>query len=248
MSPSRRPGAPPRRILGPPPIRSVDRLSLPVGQRVPVPLAPGVAVSSAVSTAVEEGGFTVVGDRLLQSPNGDRLGAETHLLSAERSVRRVATDTPMHVALGGLMGAGVGLGALEAYLFGGPQYAIPWCLGGLALAGLVWWRYGRTYESEVIVVSVSSPPTQEREPAATTGAGAGENVAWSAGRVRSILFGGTRTAVGVKDCPVPLMEALSGVVRRFEAELRLSPARAPGTPPAPGSARPVSGEGSGGSA
>jgi len=242
MSVPRRPRAPPRRLVGPPPIRSVDRLPLPVGQRVPVPPAPDETVSSAVSVAVEERGFFVVETRLVRRPEGAAPGTGARLLSAERSVRRVATDTSMRVSLGALMAAGAGLGALEAYLFGGAQYAIPWCLGGLALAGLLWWRYGRTYESEVIVVSVSAPPAANRATSEPTGTGAREHVAWSAGRVRSILFGGSRTAVGVKDCPVPLMDALTGAVRRFEAELRPAVPRAPGTFPTSGVLRPVGGE------
>jgi hypothetical protein len=162
---------------------------------------------------------------------------QAHVLSAERSVKRVATDTTMHVALVGLVAAGVGLGALEAYLFGGAQYAIPWCLGGLALAGLLWWRYGRTYESEVIVVSVSVPLLQNHDTSEPTGTVRREEVSWSAGRVRSILFGGTRTAVSVKDCPVPLMEALAGAVRRFESDVRLSASQAPGPVSGPGGLR-----------
>ena len=242
MSAPRRPGPQPRRIGDLPPLRSADRLALPVGQRVPMPSATGEAVTSAVSTAVEERGFTVVETRHAERPEGVPPGSEARMVSAERAVRRVPTDSRMRVSLSALTAAGVGLGALEAYLFGGAQFAIPWCLGGLALSGLLWWRYGRTYESEVIVVVVAGSPGLERAVSESTGPRRREDVAWSAGRVRSILFGGTRTAVGVKDCPVQLMEALGGVVRRFEADVGLSIPRANGTLPTAGAVRAMGAE------
>ena len=219
MAESRRSGSQPRRIVALAPVSSVERLSLPVGQRVLVPFAPDEMVSTAVSTAVKAGGFTIVEPRRARRGTKAPPGPETHLLSAERAVRRVATDSPMRVSLVAMVAAGVGLGALEAYLFGGAQYAVPWCLGGLALAGLLWWRYGRTYESEVIVVSVSAAPNSGRGASESTGTITRRLVTWSAGRVRSLLFSGTRTAVAVKDCPVPLMEALAGAVRRFDLEI-----------------------------
>ena len=232
MSTPSRPKARPRRILGPPPLRSADRFPLPVSQRVQVPPRPPEAVALAVSTAVKEGGFTVVESPRARRSEGTVPAAGDRFVFAERSVHRVATDAAMRVSLGSLIGAGVGFGALEAFLFGGAVVALPWCLGGLGLAGLIWWRYGRTYESEVIVVSVSAPQEEDPRSSDPTAAGPRRHVALSAGRVRSVLFGGTRTAVGVKDCPVRLMEALTRVVRRFEAELGLSGPveRVPGRP------------------
>jgi hypothetical protein len=239
MSMPSRPRSGPRPIRGLRPLRSVDRMPLPVGQKVGLPSRPPGTVSSAVSTAVQEGGFTIVETNLAQPPEVAAPMTQNHRLFAERSVRRVATDQRMRVSLWALVGAGVGLGALDAFLFGRAVAALPWCLGGLVLAGLVYWGYGRTYESEVIVVSVSTPELADPRGPAAAGVVSPGHMAWNVGRVRSILFGGARTAVAVKDCPVPLMEALATAVHRFEAELgRSVPRASPAVSPSAG-VRPV---------
>jgi len=128
------------------------------------------------------------------------------------------------------VGAGICLGAVDGLLIGGLWYTFPWFLGGLAAAGLLWWRYGRTYESEVIAAQFSGMAVVARGAAATAGRPSNGIVVWSAGRVRSVLFAGTRTAIGVIDCPIPLMESLGGVVRRFESELATPTTRSPAAP------------------
>jgi hypothetical protein len=200
---------------------------MPVGQSAKVPPTRNRSVSPAFSAALDSGGFALVPS---SPPLTDRSGGiawDGRTVFAERYVRRVGTHTGMQVSMGVLVGAGICLGAVDGLLVGGLWYTFPWFLGGLAAAGLLWWRYGRTYESEVIAARFLGAPRSGHGPVEGTGAPAGGIVVWSAGRVRSVLFSGTRTAVGVLDCPIPLMEGLGGVVRRFQSELGLGDAGSP---------------------
>ena len=139
------------------------------------------------------------------------------MLIAERKVRRVATSRSMRVSMAILVGAGAGLGGLDLFVAGSWVYAVPWVLVAAVGAFLLWLRYGRSYESEVVAVSVLPSTAAPERP---TGGASGPDAAlvtWSAGRIRSVAFAGVRAAVDVKDCPVSLMEALAQMVRRFQS-------------------------------
>jgi len=217
VPPTRRVARPPRRVA---PLRSADRLSLPVGQKVVAPAGTREGVVEAISTVVVAGGFTLVASPLKTPPDSgaSAVGGTASTLIAERKVRRVATSYSMRVSIAVLLGAGVGLGALDTVIAGSVIDAAPWVgIAGLG-AFLLWLRYGRTYESEVIAVSLL-PPTSGR-PGETAGASLESevDVMWSAGRIRSVAFSGVRAAVEVVDCPVSLMDALVRLVHGFQTE------------------------------
>ncbi len=168
---------------------------------------------SAISNAVEWGGFTVV-----ESSLGTALGSgnpvgpgEPGELYAERHVRRVAAGRPVRASIAALVGAGAALGGLDAYVVGSMILAAPWVAAGVFVALFLWLRYGRSYESEVVGVALLPP--EAGSPGEQPG------VVWTAGRIRSVTLGGSRAAVEVVDCPVALMEALSRMVHRFESEV-----------------------------
>ncbi len=203
------------------PLRSIDRLALPVGQKVPVPLRAQKRVVSAVSNAVRMAGFAIVQSSLPTSPgaSGALRPGESGVLYAERNVRRVATQRPVRASIAVLVGAGAALGGLDAYVVGAVILAVPWVASGVFVALFLWLRYGRSYESDVVAVVLLEPGSST--PDTTGGASSGErsSALWTAGRVRSVTFAGTRMAVGVVDCPVSLMETLARMVHRFESEV-----------------------------
>jgi hypothetical protein len=139
-------------------------------------------------------------------------------LVGERKVRRVATSASMRASIAVLLGAGIGLGGLDMIIIGSVLYALPWV--GVAGVGafLLWLRYGRTYQSEVIGVSVALSPPADGNAPTDTSVGRTAEVAWRVGRIRSVAFAGARTALDVEDCPVALMDALVLAVRRFQAD------------------------------
>lgn len=214
-------GPPPRPIRGLLPLRAIERYPMSVGQSASIVGAPPDAVSAAFSAALDSGGFSLVPvARPTETENGGGL-VSGRTVFAERNVRRVATHAGMIVSMSVIFGAGVALGAVDGILVGGIWYTFPWFFGGAAAAGLLWWRYGRTYESEVIAVQLLGSSPTGLAPASRPGSVASGTVVFKAGRVRSVAFSGTRTAVGVLDCPISLMESLGGVVRRFQSELGL---------------------------
>lgn len=217
------PQEPPRPLRRVPPIRSIDQYPLPVGQNVVVLVRSPEEVPSAARAALGASGFTVVQTSGTSMSGNAAPESRPPVLFAERSVRRVETHISMRMSVGVLVGAGVSLGAVDGLILGKAIYAFPWIGVGLIGAGILWWRYGRSFESEVVALHCSPLPQDRSSSTEGSGAAPRMNAAWSAGRVRSVLFAGSRTAVGVVDCPIPLMEDLSKVVRTFEGELGASP-------------------------
>ena len=216
-APTQPPIRPLRRVA---PLRYAERLTLPVGQKVSTANQSSDALTQGILAAVRGSEFTVVESNL-----GPDLGTRAVVdggiaggLIAERRVRRVATGTSMRVSIAVLVGAGVGLGALDMIIAGSVIYALPWV--GVAAVGafLLWLRYGRTYQSEVMEVLVAVAPTSPGRSSIQTGSGRTAEVVWRVGRIRSVAFAGIRAAVDIEDCPVTLMEALVGAVRRFQSQ------------------------------
>ena len=213
------PPEPPRPVEGLPTLRSVDRYPLPVSQKVVVPLGSVGRVSTVASALLQQGRFTLITLPREPVPGNPGSPVADAPIFAERSAQRMATHISMLATVGVLVGAGVSLGAVDALVFGNVLYALPWVAVGVVGAGVLWWRYGRGYESEVVAMHFTETlPAAGPSGPATTVSGGVEAV-WSAGRVRSVLFAGTRTVVGVVDCPISLMRTLGGIARRFEAEL-----------------------------
>jgi len=201
------------------PLRSAERVTLPVGQNVRAPLRIEGGLDQAIREVVRAGGFSVVQSSLAAvrepAPSPGEVASGT--LIAERKVRRVATSRSMRFSIVVLVGAGVGLGALDVLVGGSWTYAVPWVVVAGIGSFLLWLRYGRSYESEVVAVSLLPLPTgPSRHPSPVPGP-EDSLVLWSAGRIRSVAFAGTRAAVDVKDCPVPLMETLAQMVHQFQA-------------------------------
>lgn len=213
---ARRPG---RRTA---PLRSAEQISLPVGQNVRAPICPEGGLDSAIRDVVISGGFHVVQSTMAApgvSTGGPSQPAAGTLI-AERKVRRVATSRSMRFSMAVLVSAGVGLGALDVLVAGSWTFAVPWVVVAGIGSFLLWLRYGRSYESEVVAISLRPLPAEASRPAEGESRPGESLVLWSAGRIRSVAFAGVRAAVDVKDCPVTLMETLAQMVRQFQDAVR----------------------------
>lgn len=117
------------------------------------------------------------------------------------------------------------MGVLESVLAGSVVYALPWVLGTLGIAYLFWLRFGRTYESEVIVVAMDGAAVapERQMPSAEEAS----SVTWRAGEVLSVLHGGQRTAVAVAACPPWLLRELTLTMYRFENRPEVPPPPVP---------------------
>lgn len=196
-------------------LRSLAGLPLPVGQRVRT-VAPSLELlTTAIESSLRLEEFALA-RRAIAPPRERRIPGRdaeiTDPVIGERRLRRVPTRPAMRLSIGVLAASGVILGAMETILTGNLLLGVPWGLAGLAVGLLFWWRYGRTYESEVVRVRILGE--RAAPPAAPLPVPLAVELEWTTGRVRSVLFGGERAVIGVVDCPIWLMTALTSAMRR----------------------------------
>jgi hypothetical protein len=135
---------------------------------------------------------------------------------AERRRHPTPMLRPMKFSIYTLFGAALTLGAFDTVAVGTPVILLPWVAGAGVIAGVFWFGYGRSFESDVVVATW--------RPAAEFGGGippsgrAVPGVVWRGGRVRSDIRGRTRTAVRVAAVP-ELAGDLAEVARLFSTRL-----------------------------
>ena len=209
-------------------------LRFPVGQSVPLgPREVDVALTTAEDT-LRNLGFRVSDAATRGSgrpPPGKPPNGGPPVRVAERAIRRGPIYRPALHAILALMGAGLVLATVETYLAGPLVYSVPWVLGAGVLSLGLWFRYGRTFESDVIVAMIRG----SRGAKELAGAEGAREVVWQAGRVRSVLHGGQRTAVKVIGCHPVQMRELVQAIGTFVTRVRSVPA--PAVSPASSSGR-----------
>ena len=183
------------------PLRSYPAIALPVGQRIGGGGRAPAELVAAVTEALVAEGFRA------ETPLRPEPAPPAAVVVAERNLRRVQMQPAMRAAVWVLAASGAAIGVLDALIIG-TWVILPLWFVAFALVGfLLWLRYGRRYESEmVLAIAVPTPP-----------GGPAADLLLSAGRVRSLGYDGARTPIEVVDCPVPLMEGLASVVRRVRA-------------------------------
>lgn len=142
-------------------------------------------------------------------------------LVGERNLRPDVTDVGTLVTLLVLLAGGAALGALD-YVVSNNWLSIPaWVAGFGLFALLLWLTFGRTYQSDVIVVVVRRIPTP-------TSDAAGEGpvrLVWYAGRLRSdhrgVAIRGARRAVRVR-AGYGIVGALASAVRTYREGIEAS--------------------------
>jgi hypothetical protein len=206
--------APPRESLrrALPPLIGLPSRKLPVGQRVVLRGVEPDRALEEIRSLLDADGFRV---DLYPAADGGGPTA-TSVGIAERHVRVGPTSAAGIESVAALLGAGLTLGTIEGLLTSNVVYALPWVLGGMVLSFVFWARYGRTFDSEIIVVQVRPSATPGEGPAVAAVDAVAGSAVFSAARVRSDLHGGERAAVRVIDCPQPLVLELASAVRRFE--------------------------------
>jgi hypothetical protein len=153
----------------------------------------------------------------LLSRSGGSSPTETRLVQvAERNVRRGPTNPPTLHAILALVGAGLVLGILDTILAGAVIYVTPWIAAAAAVSLALWLRYGRTFESDVIIAAVRDTSGTSGGTPGAKGQVVSPEVFLEAGRVLSVVHGGKRTAVQTLDCPPPHIRELVNVVHTFE--------------------------------
>jgi len=193
----------------------------PLRQEVVLRPDPGPEAEKVTRGALERAGFTS-----FQSPDLDRiLGPSKDRYSlawvGERGLRRRGmTSSTAVVPIIVVFIAGAILGGLDAYILGSPLAGILWVLGAAAISGVFWLRYGGTYDSDLVLLTVSHQ---------TTG-GAGSQgwvsiVLWGA-RVRSQIRADLRVPEVVSG-PLKLAAEIGSLSREFRQRLSVPPTQEP---------------------
>ena len=109
--------------------------------------------------------------------------------------------------------AGCVLGGLDAYIVGSLLVGVLWALGAAAVSSAFWLRYGRIYDSDLALVTFSTPPS-----GAPLGPGS-VSVFFSAARVRSQIHSGVRVPIIVSG-PMRLAREVGALSREYERRMQ----------------------------
>jgi len=209
-----------------------DVAKWPFRQTVPAPAVPGDALAEMIEAAFRESGYDSDPGRPLAGGAPGYRPRGGPVLVAERDVRPAPLSRPKQVAALVLLLSGIGLGGVEAIVFGVPILAVPWILGSITAALLFAVVLNRAYDTDV-VVAVPLVGPRPRAPGETMPRGTRSVVVFLGGQVRSEVFGrpssGTRDAVRVS-YEIHALRGLTDVARSFARRAAMP---APPTGPVP---------------
>lgn len=172
-------------------------------------VGPRLRVAETARAVLNEAGFELVrsparGGRLSGAPS-----TKVAVWVGERGVRRRGgtTSTAVVPIITVLVAGGI-LGGFDAFLVGSLLVIGYWMLGAVAVAAAFWLRYGRAYDSDLAMVTLSDPAPSP---------GTVSVVFWAA-RVRSQVHSGVRIPTNAGG-PVWLAAELGAVAREFERRI-----------------------------
>jgi hypothetical protein len=203
-----------------PPLYLDTGFGFPFRQEVRVAPEAASRASATARAVLEAAGFYPV-DRPGRGGGEDSTVADARVWIGERGLRRrgVTASTAV-VPMIAVFVAGSILGGLDAYIVGSPLVGIFWVLGAAATSGVFWLRYGGTYDSELVMLTVS-----DRAPSGSAGSEGASVVIWAA-RVRSQVRSDVRVP-SVVDGPLRLATEVGALVREFQRRLSSPVAPAP---------------------
>jgi len=199
-----------RKSRGAPPLDLSAGLGFPFRQEVP--LSPELAprATATARAVLESAGFEPIAAPRPEYGAPVR-GVDPRVWVGERGLRRrgVTASTAV-LPIIAVFVVGSILGGLDAYIVGSPTVGIFWVLGAAATSGVFWLRYGGTYDSELVMFTVSEPNSDPKS-------GNPSVVFWAA-RVRSQVRADVRMPSTV-DGPLKLATEVGTLVREFRRRL-----------------------------
>jgi len=193
-------------------------LGFPFRQEIRVPADVAARAEAAARAVLQAAGFELVPWSGPEETPGARALEETRVWVGERGLRRrgVTASTAV-VPIIAVFVAGAILGGLDAYIVGSPLVGILWVLGAAALSGIFWLRYGGTYDSDFVMLTLPKP-----RPSSGPAPGAVSVVFWAA-RVRSQIRSDLRVPTVVSG-PLKLASEVGTLVREFQRRVAAPPA------------------------
>lgn len=173
---------------------------------------PGPQTEVVARAILEEAGYRPIEPVGFQPPAVRTGFGASWALVGERGFRRRGTSSMTRIPIAVVLGAGIALGALDAYIVGSVVVGVYWTLGGAVIAGLFWLRYGGTYESDLFVVTVARP-TKDAAPGP-----AAVSVIFTAGRMQSHVRGSVREP-RVVWTPLRLAREVGALSKKFREKI-----------------------------
>ncbi|MGP8073139.1 MAG: hypothetical protein ACLPZM_08470 [Thermoplasmata archaeon] len=199
-------------------------LALPFRQELRIPSGDWASLGPVVATTLEAATYRLVRsrERLREKDPSGSAPPSAPVIVAERDRHPIRMLRPMQACIWALFAAGLILGGFDTVAVGNLYVLLPWVFVAAGIAGLFWYRWGRSYESDVLVVQWEGGKTVGPIPPSTPV----PQLVWWSGRVRSDIRGRARTAVSVEYI-TPLASELGDLVRAFTARLAASGPRGP---------------------
>lgn len=212
--PSRRPAGPPERpggVFAVPRLAVPRELAFPFRQDVRIPIGGWKEIAPVILAT-----FGALGYESMTPPGPTGRGSGPLRIIGERNRHLTPMLRPVKFSIYVLFGAALTLGAFDTIAVGTPLIIVPWLVGAAAFAGVFWYGFGRSCESDVVVVvwKEGTPPGTPYTPSSSSVPA----VVWVGGRVRSDLRGHSRTAVHTYAVP-ELAGDLARTVRAFTQHL-----------------------------
>jgi len=187
----------------------------PFRQEVRVPAGARPLAESTARAVLGEVGFELVALPTETTASGGGPPGLGSVWVGERGLRRRGvTSSAAVVPIIAVFVAGSILGGLDAYIVGSPLVGIFWVLGAAGASAIFWWRYGGTYDSDLVLVTISE--ARSNSPPGTSSL----TVVFWAARVRSQVQSDLRLP-SVISGPLKLAAELGGLVRRFRQQMGL---------------------------
>lgn len=176
---------------------------------------PGNRAEDVARAIAEKAAFRPI-DPVGFHPLGVRTGFRASWVwVGERGLRRRGTSSTTRLPMAVVFGAGILLGAVDAYIAGSVVVGAYWALGGAAVAGIFWLRYGGTYESELLSVEIARPVDSGASSSTAV------SVAFAAGRIRCQIRAGLREPSAVS-APLRLAREVGSLSREFRKEVAVA--------------------------
>lgn len=198
------------RLRAAPPLDLSSGLGFPFRQEVRVPPEAAPRAELTARAVLQAAGFELQPRSNSGEIPGTSVPAGTGVWVGERGLRRRGvTSSTAVVPIIAVFVAGSILGGLDAYIVGSPVVGVFWVLGAAVMSGIFWLLYGGTYDSDLVLLTVST------SGAASVVGSEGVSVVVWAGRVRSQIHSDVRVPA-IVDGPLKLAREVGALVREFQ--------------------------------
>ncbi|HTT45526.1 MAG TPA: hypothetical protein VMH38_05870 [Thermoplasmata archaeon] len=206
-----------KRPWGTPTLDLGEGIRFPFRREVPLPSDPGSHLPAAASAVLVAAGFEEISPPSRPSDARTPSAGGSDSWVGERWLpRRRGTASTAFLPIITVLIAACVLGGLDAYISNSLVTVGYWLLGAVVLSAAFWLRYGRVYDTDVAMVTLS----RAAEGSPTTNSA---SVVFWAARVRSQTHSGTRLPAGVSG-PIWLAAELGEIAREFQPPITESPA------------------------